>query len=191
MTMSAANSMNACEHAFTGWNDVIEHHAMTYPHATAQDWYKLIFQGTLGAEHLLGDVEKARQRLEAEWASLSGPVVPMPPSDVIAPQGALLRLHLRPLKALGCPLHLVWDAFAGSAQIPKPPKENFMKIWQALPGWRALADYQAWDRAMAARGYDACHHSQAYRDAYNPSYRVVHRPSCAHALHAFLQRTTP
>lgn len=171
MTISAASSMKH-------WADVIQYHAGLYPLSTTQDWYKLIYQGTLGAEHLLHDAVRARQRLQQEWDAVEPQADAASVYDAIAPDGKIMRLHLRPLKALGCPVDAVWIAFEKSARMPSADKNIFVKIWRRLSQTLAVADVDVWDQTMASQGYPVCHHSTVFREAYRPAYRVVHLQAC-------------
>ncbi len=175
MTTSAANSMKY-------WADVIGSHASRYPLSSAQDWYKLIYQGTLGAEHLLQDVPAARQRLQVEWDAVEAQTGAQCVCDAIAPENRIVRLHLRPLKALGCPVQTLWTAFEKSAALPTPGKADFVDNWRRLKQALPAADVEAWDHIMASQGYPVCHHSPVFRQAYRPAYRVVHLQACDRGL---------
>jgi len=164
------------------WADVIQYHASRYPLSTAQDWYKLIYQGTLGAEHLLQDIQAARQRLQTEWDAVEPQTGAQCVYDAIAPEDRIVRLHLRPLKALGCPVQTLWTAFEKSTLLPNPEKADFVAMWRRFKQALPAADVEAWDHFMASQGYPVCHHSPVFRQAYRPAYRVVHLEACDRGL---------
>ena len=73
-------------------------------------------------------------------------------------------------------------AFAASAAIPGEDThglEQRLETLLALIRDRklpfSLSDAEAEINAWRAAGYPACHHSDAYRAAYRPAYRVLHK----------------
>ena len=71
------------------------------PAAGIEDAYKWIFQAARGGEHAAPSEVAARTRLEAEWARI-GPSLPGDPLVVLLrPDGAVVRLNLRPRAGRG------------------------------------------------------------------------------------------
>jgi hypothetical protein len=143
------------------------------------DLYKLLHQAALGAGHAVTSALEASSRLQAEAASLgSGPDDPS--IEAISPDGRLARVHLRPYLAAGHDLARLAEAFARTPEVVAPAPDKLAKFCGCLgdladasgiPFSRAeVADYF---NAIAAQGYPAVRHSQPYRDAYQPAYRVV------------------
>ena len=146
-----------------------------------EDAYKWLFQAANGGEHAVPDEESARAWLETEWASL-GPSTPGEPLVVpLRPDGAVVRLNLRPYRDRGGLPSALLDAFLRSARKFEPDPGLFRESWSAL-GARITsqplgplngAEWQRLDAAMRARGYPAVHHSRGYASARRPAYRVL------------------
>jgi hypothetical protein len=155
------------------------------PEARIEDAYKFLFQATRGGEHAAPDEASARTYLAREWASLPAPD---PSSDEPAIEwlrhdGALVRLHLRPAKALGVSQDAVLAAFLASARAVRMDASGLTYAWQALgerlrqrpQGHLTRAAWDALDAAMRPKDYPAVHHSEPYSTAYAPAYRVMRR----------------
>jgi len=148
-----------------------------YPVLHIEDAYKLVYQGTLGIEHLLTDTLAAKNYLEQEWRAIPA-VDDEPVYDIISPDSQWVRLHLKRYKAAGGNTDAVWRAMLRSAKTGD--RKIFMQRWQEF---MSLVDEQrlpfdrdellAFDRQMTQAGYPAIHHSSAYREAYQPAYRIL------------------
>ena len=158
---------------------LLRSHLQRYPRMQLADIYKLLHQAALGAGHAANSAQDAHARLHAELATLGGgPDEPL--LDRIAPDGRLARVHLRPYLAAGQDPAALAEAFARSAQACPPAGDKLSRFCGCLgdladasgiPFTRAqVAEY--FD-ALAAQGYPAVRHSQSFRDAYRPAYRVV------------------
>lgn len=163
---------------FKSWHDVIAWHIHNHPGFYVQDLYKLIYQGVLGAEHLLADVEQARSRFETEWhtqpATTREPLI-----EPVAVDGTVVRLHLRPCKGMGWRMEKIWQSFYLSAQKTSAAHEEFVATWSEIIKNPLIPldrhRIERFDRQMLADGYPPCHHSRQYNDYNRPSYRVVLR----------------
>ena len=153
----------------------------TLPEARIEDAYKWLFQATQGGEHAAPDEAQARRWLEREWIDLDesdashGLVEPLRRDD------AIVRLHLRPYKARGGLPDALLRAFLDSAAAWTADASAFTVAWLALGDalrdatYRHVtrADWERLDAATKPRGYPAVHHSEAYRLARRPAYRVL------------------
>jgi hypothetical protein len=154
-------------------------HLQRYPRMQLADLYKLLHQAALGAGHAVDSAEQARAGLEAEIATLgAGPDEPL--VDRISPDGRLARVHLRPYLAARHDPSLLADAFARSPQAYPPAHDKLARFCGCLGDLAdaggipfARAEVAAYFEGIAARGYPAVRHSQAFREAYRPAYRVV------------------
>jgi len=157
-------------------------HALRYPSWTAQDILKLMYQRYLGCGHFAPDEASARERLLREWDAT--------PADRQQPLceplgGGYARLHLAAAKAAGVPLSLILRLFLASAVLPST--QQIQQLHTALQQVDPLAlgiDPIAWSDAQQAwkdAGYSPPGHSEAYRAAYCPAYRVI-KASYAHWL---------
>ena len=154
-------------------------HLQRYPGMQLADVYKLLHQAALGAGHAVSNAADARSRLQAEVAGLaSGPDEPL--VDVISPDGRLARVHLRPYIAADHDLARLADAFARTPEVCPPAPDKLVKFCACL-GDLADASGIPFSRtqvaeyfdAIAAQSYPVVRHSQPFRDAYRPAYRVV------------------
>jgi hypothetical protein len=141
--------------------------------------YKLLHQAALGSGHAIDDAEGARRRLQQEAAAL-GPGPEEPIADVISPDGKLARVHLRPYLDAGHDLGALAEAFLQTAKIYPGSPDKLEKFCGCLgdlaatgaipyPREQVLKHFEA----IGLAGYPVVRHSQAYRDAYRPAYRVV------------------
>ncbi|HWQ37149.1 MAG TPA: hypothetical protein VNM24_00865 [Burkholderiales bacterium] len=158
---------------------LLGHHLKRYPLMQLDDVYKLLHQAALGSGHAVDDPQAARRRLEQEAAVLgTGPEEPI--ADVISPDGKLARIHLRAYLDAGHDLSALADAFIQTAVAYRGSRDKLSKFCAclgdlagagAIPFTReTVVDY--FDR-IARSGYPVVRHSQPYRDAYRPAYRVV------------------
>ncbi|HIQ62240.1 MAG TPA: hypothetical protein IAA66_01475 [Candidatus Avichristensenella intestinipullorum] len=135
---------------------------------TLQDRVKRCYQRAFGAEHMMADEAAALARLRAECASLSAPG---PQETCFEPLGnGLCRLHLRPALAAGLSVETIHRLFVWSAGRPRDGRADFDAALEAL----AVTDEaRAWVDAYRAQGCPPPRHSDAYRRAFAPAYRVV------------------
>ena len=168
------------------------------PETRIEDAYKWLFQAANGGEHAVPDEESARAWLDREWNSL-GPPVPGEPLVVpLRPEGAIVRLNLRPYRERGGAAGDLLDAFLRSARAFEPDPGLFRESWNAF-GERIRSqplgplngpEWQKLDAAMREKGYPAVHHSRSYSSARRPAYRVLTKDE-AERLVARLREGTP
>lgn len=147
----------------------------------AADAYKWLFQATLGGEHAIQDPQAARNYLFEEWDSLSVLRPDEPLVTPLTPDGKLLRLHLRPYKALRGEPNALLEAFVRSAGSFPPDKSRFLEVWSELGDLLTVSeaagihreDWEAFDEQARSQGYLAVHHSLAYVRTNQPAYRVL------------------
>lgn len=161
------------------YRTILRNHLARYPLMQLPDFYKLVHQATMGSEHAVADRARARAWLESELAQLGdGPDEPV--LDAIRPDGAVLRVHLRPFSAAGGDAARLLDAFMRTAEEYQGSEASLLDFWEAVVEMAADGE-TSFDAAEAGRfitdmresGFPAVHHSQVYRNAYRPAYRVV------------------
>ncbi len=156
--------------------DYIPAQLKAHPSMQPQDVVKLCYQASFGAEHLLGDISAARRYFDAELAGT--PASGQPLYEHIS--GDYARVNLAALKKQGLPGQWLFRMFIASAGQDPEGKE---KMQQALTQAESLMpefpfseeewnDYVNQYRAM---GMPSLHHSEAYRQAEKPAYRIVRR----------------
>ena len=141
-----------------------------------QDMIKLCYQATFGAEHLLSDRAAAEGLFEREFASATG----ANPSlyEQIAP--GCCRVNLAAWKARGLPPAWLFRMFAGSAMATTGSDGAFRALLAeagaVIAAGLAPFSRQDWRQALDAYWRDgggAVHHSEDYRAAEQPAYRLV------------------
>jgi hypothetical protein len=154
-------------------------HLQRYPRMELADLYKLLHQAAMGPGHALADPGGAREALERECAALEAGG-DEPTVDPISPDGRLARVHLRPYLQAQGDLQALAEAFVATpGRCPAAPDKltKFCACLGDLAGSGTLqldrAQLDAYFDAIRAQGYPVVHHSQAYRGAYRPAYRVV------------------
>lgn len=166
---------------------ILRDHLRRYPLMQAEDIYKLLHQACLGSEHAVQDLEGVRRWLARELAEMGeGPDDPL--IDPISPDASIVRVHLRPYVAAGYDPAQLLDAFVRTANGYRGAHEDLQR---ALDAVIALAEAGSLpldarrlielSRSLAAQGFPAIHHSDAYERLYRPAYRVVAR-ACLPAL---------
>ena len=151
------------------FESVLEAHAARYPAMMPQDYGKLAYQHVFGPEHLVKDAQAVDRLLQEEWETLR-----------LDPDGVF---RAEPIGNGLCRLHLAgpWDPTAGKLLgelFCRTAREHSgtaaelaerLELLQScpVPGMRDwLADYRA-------AGCPAVHHSEPFRKAYHPHYRVL------------------
>ncbi|HQZ96035.1 MAG TPA: hypothetical protein PLP21_06925 [Pyrinomonadaceae bacterium] len=146
-----------------------------------EDAYKWTFQATRGGEHAVPDTESARNWMMGEWDSLSAKAAVEPIWDPLCKGDDIGRLNLRPFKARGGKPDDLLDAFLASSREYRSDRKNFVTAWNELgrrlkkrpAGNLKYGDWLSLDTEMKARNYPAVHHSKAYDEAVQPSYRIL------------------
>ena len=143
-----------------------------YPLSEPQDIIKLLYQREFGPAHAIQDPERALNWVREEYAS----VVQEEglPFEYIGNGWA--RLDLKRLDANGIAPEKAAEWFVKSAE-PAGDKTAFAEMLsklasdpraeELLPGIKAFIAY------YLTLGCPAVHHSEEYRKAYSPAYRVV------------------
>jgi len=159
-------------------------HLARYPAMQFSDVYKLLYQAAMGNGHLV-ETGDARAMLLAELADL-GPGGAELLFDPISPDGRLGRVHLRAFRQAGLAVDDLVAAFVGSAQSWPPSPDKLVRYCGCLGDLAAagtlpftVSEVEDRLREAAARNYPAIRHSEAYRAAYRPAYRIVDRTLCA------------
>ena len=150
-------------------------HAQRYPAMEPTDAVKLIYQNEFGGGHMIHDAERCLAYLRREYGA-----TPRDPSHPLAEEigNGIVRVHLSALPAQR--LEELGQAFLRSAELQQGSLSCFLAKLDLLRqlccdghfrfGLDQLDHYLA-DYADA--GYPAVSHSEAYRMAYVPAYRIV------------------
>jgi hypothetical protein len=158
---------------------LLAHHFQRYPRMELVDVYKLLHQAAMGPGHAIHDPAVARDQLEAEVTTLGeGPDDPI--ADPISPDGRLARIHLRPYLAAGHSASVLVDAFVETGHDHSPAPQRLEKFCACLGDLAAAGgipfprdQVERYVQVIASLDYPLVHHSEAYRRAYHPAYRVA------------------
>jgi hypothetical protein len=149
-----------------------------YPALCVQDLLKGLHQSVFGCGHFVTDEADGLRLLRAELADLrpgNGPAVELL-------DGEFCRLHLSGLPDSGLAPETLFRLFALSAETPCGSGEELsakLDVLVELARAGRLPFPEAETRravdAFRQAGFPACHHSEAFRAAYGPAYRVIRR----------------
>jgi hypothetical protein len=160
--------------------DIIHMHQNWYPQMEFRDVYKLIFQGTMGGEHLISSPQGFINYLKDEYA----PLVADPNErllEPIRPDGALFRINLRPYKAFQMNVDALIEPLLSSAQAFSGDSANLRATWSGfvqacergditISDVAGITQFTTW---LEGLGFPAVHHSEIYSREYQPAYRLI------------------
>ena len=162
-------------------------HFRLRPLMRATDFYKLIYQGVFGVSHII--TEGAWGWLEKEAEDLNLQEHPEEPLlEEVSADGKMVRVNLRPYMRQGLPLGGLFAAMEETSRA-EGSSEEFKEAWTVFKALAAsgrlkvdVGEFEALDDELRREGCRPHHHSETYRDAYHPAYRVVTRKSLAGVL---------
>ena len=155
-----------------------------YPEAQLLDIYKSSFQDYMGAEHLVGDIESARDYLEQELSTTTSVDLQDWYYEPCGVEGRYVRISLKAVIDGKVTPEALLDAFVRSANgSERPSVEQWTDRWHQMI---AVIDSMSLDlphyeedkqfiEKVLAMGKYAISHSPEYRNAYSPHYRIVRR----------------
>jgi len=163
---------------------LVQTHLARYPESEIADVYKLLHQAVFGPGHLIASKKAALEWLEQESGQTT-PAPDMPLIENIHPDGAIVRLHLRPYLAHQGRPRLLLDALVRSAEQVRGDPETMACWWHLFetlvqagtPPTEKFDRREArlFGRVRARDQWPAVHHSPTYYNAYHPMYRVLTR----------------
>jgi len=157
---------------------LILEHMKRRPMAQAQDIYKLLFQGVFGVAHIVSD--KAWNILVEEAGRINlqehreDPLI-----ETVSPDDSMVRVNLRQYINRGGDLETLYQVMRKSAE-HKGDRQVFHAYWSQykemvadglVPG--AQDEIDELDQLIRREGVKPRHHTEPYRQAYYPAYRVV------------------
>ena len=154
-------------------------HAARYPLMEPRDAVKLIYQNEFGGGHLIRDEAACLDFLFREYASVKQTSFSPLLEDI---GNGILRVNLCALDAHGYSPEQLGDAFLRSAAMHTGTAESFHRKLSllrkltaegAMPFASGVLD--GYLETYIAAGTPAVSHSETYRNAYHPAYRVVRK----------------
>lgn len=154
--------------------------AQRYPQATLQDIYKTCFQDFFGAEHLLSDTTAAHQYLKAEIeATQAQDLSAMPVYEPTGFRHRFKRANLSLVHSGEMSEDELFARFAEAAGTNNAFSDNWEEEWEKIEKI-ALEVQPAWadstlqnELRYAASVQSAVRHSEVFRQAYHPHYRII------------------
>ena len=147
-----------------------------HPSMQPQDVIKLCYQAAFGAEHLLLDKQRASNYFNEEFANTK----PCAGNLYEQISDNIYRINLAVWKATGMPSEWLFEMFVNSMKPVENGKNLFLEYLDTID--EHFCEFHlafSWDEWTGYRdhyledGLHAVHHSQAYRDAEKPAYRIV------------------
>ena len=152
-------------------------HARRYPLMEPTDAVKLIYQNEFGGGHLIRDEAACLNFLHQEYGAISQ--CPDSPLTEYIGNG-LVRVHLAALDAHGCSPENLGRCFIRSAVLHQGSLESFLTKLELLRTMAAeslmpfsATELEGYLVSYQAIGYPMVSHSETYRQAYHPGYRIV------------------
>ena len=154
--------------------------AERYPSATLQDVYKTCFQDFFGAEHLLHDTAMAHSYLAAEITLCKNQdLSAMPSAEPTGFRHRFVRINLSEVFNGQMSEEELFARFVEAAGTNNAFPGNWSEEWQRIEKI-ALEVHPAWTDTIlqaalqfAASTASPVRHSEAFRQAYNPHYRII------------------
>jgi hypothetical protein len=182
--LSAALFLNSCANEKPAFQKVVAEQLQRYPAMQIEDLYKLVYQATMGNEHLMTDSAAVHGYLIHELESLRPLGIQAsaaePLLEEISPDGEVVRLNLRPFKARRGDHRALFQAMRQTARTFQKSPGQLEQYWRDLEqmaksGATAFdaAAMQSFFREMREKEFPAVHHSVVYEEKYAPAYRVI------------------
>lgn len=158
---------------------ILRRHMDRYPDMRATDAVKLIFQNEFCGGHLITDAGDSLTRLRSEYTAVQHDNT-TPPIEPIG--NDIVRVNLAALDDERCPLERLNHQFVRSAHLHVGSRDVFLQKLSVLTELTAAGkspfgsdELGAYLEQYAAAGYPPVSHSEVYRTAYAPAYRVLQR----------------
>lgn len=154
----------------------------TYPASTVQDVYKTFYQDRFGSEHMIRDTAAVRRYLSYELEVAASDSIPNPYYEPTGAEGRFVRVFLRGVNEGLITEEELLDAFLKSAKPTAQPEQTWAEQWAQILSSLDKTELEQLDPdsvlpelQTAAETERAVHHSNSYRQAYHPHYRIVER----------------
>ena len=156
---------------------VLRRHARKYPMMQPTDAVKLIYQNVFGGGHLIKNREACLRALQWEYENT--------PQEQHAPLlesigNGLVRVMLNAIDGSGYSIRQLGDDFIRSCEVHKGNLNGFLIKLDVLRKVTAFGAFgftpeelEAYLEAYKEAGYPMVSHSEQYRQAYKPAYRIL------------------
>jgi len=140
-----------------------------HPAMQAEDVLKQCYQGAYGPGHILGHAAEAKKHFAAEFSAVA-PRPDEPLFEVISPD--FMRINLGAWKIRKLPPEWLFNLFSASARHFDDGDAVFRACLNDAENLLS-GDLRERFRRLASQSTGAPHHSETYRKAEHPSYRLV------------------
>lgn len=151
---------------------ILKYHAERYPLIQPVDAVKLIYQNEFGGGHLVKDKKASLEFIKREYLT----VIQSDSEELYENIGnGIVRINLCSLSRYSVEPEQLNEWFVKSASEIKGGISDFLKKLDMLYGKFNFKDNDltSYLKEYALRGYPPVSHSDAYRQAYKPAYRIV------------------
>lgn len=166
--------------------EILARHRQRYPLMEPADYGKLIYQNEFGPEHMISGPEAVREWLAAEWAELlrgakERPGACQPGRENTSEEHAaaiedignrLYRFHLTEGYDMETAVPLLARLFFLTAQQHRGTARGLREKLSLLRG-QYSPSMDSWLEEYIRSGCLALHHSEVFRQAYAPHYRIL------------------
>jgi hypothetical protein len=160
--------------------DLVELHLSWYPFMETRDIYKLIYQGVKGPEHLITSSEDFLSKLEEEFER----AIPDQDERLTEPvrsDHTVYRVNLRAYKYRHGRIQRLFKSVIETARGISSELNDVRCLWMVFVGacksgilidfiLDDILEFTTW---LEKHEYPAVHHSEVYRQIYQPSYRII------------------
>lgn len=153
----------------TDFEAVLLAHAKRYPLMRPQDYGKLAYQSEFGPEHMVADEQSAACLILSEWQAVESGAVLKNPEPI---GNGLCRFHLTAGMLSPQRAAALAKLFSQSAREHTGTREGLEKRIAVLAR-QSVDGMGAWFADWREQGFPPVHHSDIFRAAYRPHYRVV------------------
>ena len=156
---------------------LLKEHFQRYPLLQPQDVLKFLHQSTFGCGHLIASPTAAAEYIRQEMLQCADSTERIEDLD-----GAFCRVHLSYIKKLGVSADTVAKLLTHSAQKPCGNEEGLEERLNIALSMAKNGEFSFSFEALQqevntwrSAGFAACHHSEEFRSAYSPAYRVIRK----------------
>ena len=150
-------------------------HCKRYPKLQIRDMFKYIYQSSFGCEHMISSPEAVEDYIRKETEQYVSVA-----EEVIEPlDGDYCRVHLDVIRE-GPSASTLAKLFYLSADHVEDGKERLLEKLSVLSEAAkegvlsfGIEEVTAAMKEWCEAGYPACHHSEKFREAYTPAYRLI------------------
>lgn len=167
-------------------------HVEKYPLMQPRDAVKLLYQSSFGGGHLIQNEAACLEFLRREYAA-----TPQTGGALLEEIGnGMVRVQLSALDAHGYSPEQLGRDFIRSAACVQGNKDRFLQTLSLLTELTRVGqmpfspgELEVYLAGYAAEGYPMVSHSDIYREAYHPAYRVLCRDCLPKSLTGLLQNS--